>query len=354
MKRLISVFLALLYISALLSGCSSKTPASPSSTASPSESSPVATEPVPTLALTAAPEPPDKEGYVTGNSNSNLNRGGIIVKQDDWIYYSGLYDGFYKSRIDGSEKTKLTDSVAFYINIVNEWLYYCTMDKNGNPGPTKKIKTDGTGEVDLGDMKASYLNIVGDWIYYKSPSGDPYDNWDDPLFRMRYDGTEKSLVFDDKSMNVFILDDWIYYSNQNDKPVFTKIRTDGTDKTEIADGGFYWVHVDDNYIYYISWIGGISFLFKMKPDGNDKSKIAEFYSSELSISEPWIYYENGSDNKKLYRIRTDGSHNEKVYDYNAYQIYVVDDLLYCWLISDPPSNNLFLIDTDKKAPIEIK
>lgn len=357
MRKLIAVFLAILFVLTFLYGCGAKTPTSQTSTALPTESTPLPTQPVPTPSPTEAIEPPETAKYARGNSNGNLNQGGPIVKQGDWIYYSGVYDALYKSRPDGSEKTKLTDSVAFYINIVDDWIYYCTMDKKGNPGHTMKIKTDGTGETELGELHASYLNIVGAWIYFKLSDGVQIENSYHPLYRMKFDGTEKTLVFEDRSEDIFIFDDWLYYRNTNDKPVLTMMRTDGTERTEIGDSGFLWNYVDENYIYYFDWIEGTAMLFKEKPDGSENIKIAEMESSKYVISGSWIYYENEADERKLYRIRTDGSEKEKLCDLIPYNIYVTDGVVYCIFMTDQHTTNnlnLFYVDTEGKGVTEIK
>lgn len=75
-----------------------------------------------------------------GNTNGNINNGGIAAQQGDWIYYDN--DGLYKIKTEGTEKIKICDDVARYINAAGNWIYYCNdadMDK------LYKIKTDGTG-----------------------------------------------------------------------------------------------------------------------------------------------------------------------------------------------------------------
>jgi len=360
LKKLMSVMLALLLASTILYGCGTKTPTSPSSATVPSASAPSPTQPLPTTASTSAPADPavpsDSNKYVTGNSNVNLNAGGVIARQGDWIFYSGLYDGFYKSKADGTMKTKLSDSIGLYLNIVEDWIYYCTWDKKGNLGPARRMKTDGTEEMDLSIGNASYMNIVGEWLYYKVPGGAIMENYDDELYRIRLDGTEQSLITDDRSTDIFIFDEWIYFRNQNDKPVLTKMRTDGTEKSAIGDSGFYWIYVDENYIYYITLKNETSTLNKMYADGTGNEEIADIRISHglVSFSESWIYYPNESDEDKLYMIKIDGSGNEKINDNIATRIYVLDDLLFCTIQANPPNDNLFRIFTDGTGMIELK
>ena len=70
-----------------------------------------------------------------GNTEGNITNGGMAVKQDDWIYYceydaSANYPGapnnssIWKMRSNGSNKTKLINVEASYLNIKGDWIYY--------------------------------------------------------------------------------------------------------------------------------------------------------------------------------------------------------------------------------------
>lgn len=75
------------------------------------------------------------------NKEINLTIGGIFVQSGDWIYYSNHSDKhkLYKTKKDGTGKTKLNDDYIFHINLVGDWVYY----SNGEY-ELYKIKTDGT------------------------------------------------------------------------------------------------------------------------------------------------------------------------------------------------------------------
>jgi uncharacterized membrane protein YqiK len=47
-------------------------------------------------------------------------------------------------------------------------------------------------------------------------------------------------------------------------------------------------------------------LYKIKTDGKEMQKLNEEKSYDIEVRGDWIYYCN-SDNKKLYKIRTDGT-----------------------------------------------
>ncbi|GEM_PF-3816479 len=73
-------------------------------------------------------------------------------------------------------------------------------------------------------------------------------------------------------------------------------------------------------IIFITVIRIMSILFsnyigqwKMKTDGSQKQRVCSdlvYYS--IAVSNNWIYYSNYSDNGKLYKIKTDGTHKQKV------------------------------------------
>ncbi|MCG8539516.1 MAG: DUF5050 domain-containing protein [Clostridia bacterium] len=87
----------------------------------------------------------------------------------EWIYYSNKSDSvevssdafsvtggkLYKIKVDGTEKTKLTDIIASDIDVTSEWIYFAEYRDNGsrNYEIRRKIKTDGTNLTDVEFIK---------------------------------------------------------------------------------------------------------------------------------------------------------------------------------------------------------
>ena len=63
---------------------------------------------------------------------------------DGYIYYSNENDAgkLYKSKLDGTEKEKLSDIVPSTINIINNWIYF--LNPQDSKGTIYKIRIDGT------------------------------------------------------------------------------------------------------------------------------------------------------------------------------------------------------------------
>ena len=92
----------------------------------------------------------------------------------DWIYYcSGEYKGpgggrLFKIKTNGTEKTKLSDDILSQINVIGNWIYVATYEENANGIVQEmyKMKTDGTGRTKITNDKLGEMNVVDDWIYY--------------------------------------------------------------------------------------------------------------------------------------------------------------------------------------------
>ncbi|WP_432664426.1 DUF5050 domain-containing protein [Wukongibacter baidiensis] len=146
---------------------------------------------------------------------------------DDWIYYINKSDNgnLYRMKIDGSDRTKITDRFVSGMIIIDDWIYYYQKEADDFDFNTYKIRTNGKDETKIDDYKWLELlrsKIYNGCVYYKKYS-------DGNLYKMKTDGTEETMILND-SINAFsIVDDWIYYSLSNESNVY-RIKIDGTSK----------------------------------------------------------------------------------------------------------------------------
>lgn len=303
------------------------------------------------------------KGY--GNTSGNIANQGWVAENNGWVYYSNSADKFslYKMRPDGAEKTKLNDMISYNINVYGGWVYYIgPKEKEGSEeflaeygmikGALYKTREDGTETVKVSDKTNKFM-IANGWIYFKStedgtikkmridgtqltPVTDDRpgeltiaDGWiyytnkndENALYRICTDGTEKTFITQDHAVSVNITDGWVYYANVDAEdaslPIY-KIRVDGTEKTELTDSGGQFVNVSDGWVYYFCLMDGA--LHKMRTDGTEDAAISSSQVVTINIAGGWIYYFNISeevnevtiDNIKLYRMKLDGTQNERV------------------------------------------
>ncbi len=289
-----------------------------------------------------------KGGNTVGNSCANSLCHGNVTSQGDWIYlvdHGGDHD-LYRVKKDGSEKQLVTSGSVTSINVVDEWIYFHR--ESGTKG-LYRIRLDGTGETLLATGTYYWVQVSGDKIYYA-----PFSQ-NGPLYRMNTDGSEPRQIGGTECSNVNISGDTVYYLNTVDRFIY-KMRTDGSGKQLVSDevrnpsnltllDGYLYVtgnysiykvnpkngsvqqfKEDDRQKMYINSYDGTLYFYevdlsdgaltysicRMQPDGMKKSTVlsnitlpeANIY---LNVSDGWIYFPNGADNNRMYKIKTSGA-----------------------------------------------
>lgn len=259
-----------------------------------------------------------------GNSNGNINNGGIAAKQGDWIYFTSG-ESIYKEKIDGSERVLIINAHANSINVVNDWIYYSAQTYRNDF--LYKVKTDGTLEMSLFETNSgdwiSGIHIVGDWIYFSVRSIENKSL--NKLYKMKTDGSETKIIEIDNAEFLNFEGDWIYYANRGDEWDIYKMRIDGSERTKLSTESVIEMNISDGWIYYISI--GDSKIYKMKFDGTNILKLSDERASDLNVSEDWIYYHNLKD-YKLYKMKLDGTGKIKLHDDTASAPNIVGDEIY--------------------------
>lgn len=289
-----------------------------------------------------------------GNSWGNTANYGYAALDGDWQYMSVYDEGIFKIKNDGSEKVRLNDKAASYLNVSDGWLYY---SNTYNTSETEKqtlyrMKTDGSSKTRLTDHQVSYVNQMGEWIYYINitDGGRPYriglsgkncqklsndpvitlyaeDGWlyfqkkaDNKLYKMRTSGTDvKKLTDSVNKYNEFLqkIGEWIYYyATENSKKGIYKMKADGSGKQLVAATSFEYINIYGGVIYYSDFSMN---LFKIDEAEKTRVKIGTGIESDLNIAGDWIYYTQYVENydedttdATEYRIKTDGSVKQKI------------------------------------------
>ncbi len=115
-----------------------------------------------TVGDVSSAEDTDYEHERVGFSQSGC---GLIAEDDKGnIYYRSELDNWYlyKSKADGSAKTKICEDVADDINVLDDYIYYTNYKDNFN---VYRIKTDGTERQKLVDTYCSGLRVTENYMY---------------------------------------------------------------------------------------------------------------------------------------------------------------------------------------------
>lgn len=261
-------------------------------------------------------------GYPIGNTRGNILNGGLAAVWGEWIYYTDDQENgdLYKIKLDGTQKTKLSQDTPSYINVSEDWVYY----SNNMDGKLYKIKTDGSQRTKLSDDTCRMTTLSGDWIYYVNASDS------NSIWKVSTDGKQIIKLSGDYAWSLNVVGDTIYYVNADENNRIYKMNDDGSGKSRINDSvSASMMLVFDDTIFYADYSSSSSFnIYKMKTDGTGNMKIVDDLCINFNFDGEWIYYTNGKDNYSLYKIRPDGTGKLKFNNNHSTSINLVSDWVY--------------------------
>ncbi|MBV1709549.1 MAG: DUF5050 domain-containing protein [Erysipelothrix sp.] len=280
-----------------------------------------------------------------GNTNGNLANFGYKVKVRDGIVFANSRDHMriYRSKSDGSLVSKLSDRGGVYLNVLDEWVYFMSLDDDY---AIVRVKSDGSAEqVVSSNAVFPYggMIIINGWIYYvnaddgnriykMTADGSINEMFIDVSAR-RINGSEQGLVYievsdventlvvaDLKSAErkvlvqdvgelAVVFDDWVYFNKKSDANKLYRVSLDGSNESKVNDIRVYALNENNGRLYF-SDLDQNYRLSSAKLDGSDMKIVSEDMSSDLLFLDGWLYYLNHSDSGREYRIK--GNDKEKV------------------------------------------
>lgn len=190
----------------------------------------------------------------TGEKNNEaLNNASNLRVYDGSIYYTDYKDdGYYKTDVYFSNKTKILDNVTSNVNVYEGKIYWgdnidvniAELDGSGivtyKDAGSQYMVIDGTEKYTNGTMSRSDINgknsktigslpvfdfvVDGEWIYFTEMNVNLSKR---PLYKMKTDGSELTLLDSSKVLGFSLVGDWLYCLSDGKS---FKIKTDGTDK----------------------------------------------------------------------------------------------------------------------------
>ena len=260
-----------------------------------------------------------------GNSSGNISNKGLVAEYNDWIYYSNHNDLYrlYKVKKDGTEKTRLSDQKALYINVMGGWVYFKDDHR------LYRVRTDGTEFTMLDDSAYGHVMVGNDgWIYYTSSFN---------VGRINYDGKNSTyLVTDYFSVNPIIDNNDIYFTYGR-YPEYTQLRKYNLDSktvTPLTKENISHLNIHGDFLYYINLEK--QKIYKLSKDGLIKNEFISDWAESLNIYNDWIYYVNSED-RYIYRVKLDGSQKQNVNTTPSTNINIISD----WIYYEDPTTNKF-------------
>lgn len=267
-----------------------------------------------------------------GNTTGNLLNGGFIVQKDNWLYYTKNGTNIYKSRIDGTEETKLADAKdCRSINVIGDYIFYVSQNtsENSSENDSKtasifRINTSGNNKTvfnttleDTDKAAYPYVKVVGKSLYYSPEKkflskGNAY--FYNELYKLDIDKGTSDKVSGYYFDTIDIENDYIYFTRLGDKKI-CKMNSDGENEEYISGCEGEILYVSSGWIYYKGVDGN---TYRVKTDGTSKTKIIDLSSTSIPNGENIYYVSPGQNN--LYQLHKTNINGAEDTSFNAYKV----------------------------------
>ena len=194
---------------------------------------------------------------------SNYMNHGKIRYEGSWIYSSGFdSDGsrhLYKLKEDGSEKTKLSDTIGKYITLNNGWIYCIAYNSASKKFDSiMKMRMSGSSEKKIVKLKKgydeiNYMFIHDDKIYYTMQKKLKSGSYDNKLYCCTLSGKKTKVVLNKAVYYPYIIGDYIYYQDDANYSKLTRCDLQGNNEEVICEDVVYSYIFDGKMIYYTSY-----------------------------------------------------------------------------------------------------
>ena len=203
-----------------------------------------------------------------------------ITVTKKWIYYY-KNDNLYRVKLDGTDRTKVTDKKISYYCIDGNWIYYIYETESNQYIAKMKLNGEKNTRLAKADETNYYetLYVKGGKIYYIFTKTE--DNYDETYYlgKMNKNGKNSEQVFkiDTNIQFINMQEDGIYYiTSENYEEYSIKfIKYNGTDKTTIKKTTeAININVTEDWIVYLGEDEDYNIKLKMiKPDGKKEKEL---------------------------------------------------------------------------------
>ena len=187
----------------------------------------------------------------------------ICDGKDGYIYYRSESDGWklYKTKPDGSEKTKLSNRVPECIIVLGGWVYFCDFTDSFL---VYKVRTGSTGETKLVDGYCNDLYVAESGMYLDMRNS----NNSPQIYHADLDGKNMTRLVPDVSLLYYYKYKGRIYLGSGQLGVYD-IKT-GTEKV-LTETYVHNVSVDDTGIYF--WVADKGEFHRLDSDGGNDTVI---------------------------------------------------------------------------------
>lgn len=292
-------------------------------TISSTNSFPTSTTSIPTI------EPINDVVY---NHSANIVNGGFCC-YDDGQYYFGDSELKKSSFISSNDQITIYNGSTYYLNPVDDYLYFTTPNENNS---ICRVKKDGSNFEVLYNNPCHELTYYEGWLYFCSNMGG--ENYH--ICRMNPDNLEVKILYDCREWYMSIYNDRIFFCNCDDNYNIYSMNLNGTDCKPIYYGECYDLCIANNKIYFSKGAQSRQ-LYRIDLDGSNLSLLRDSYTIYTNYRDDKLYYVDSDG--LLCKCNLDGSQSEIVQNLSSYSFVVLlPDKIICSFDRKLEKNIIFL------------
>lgn len=234
------------------------------------------------------------DGYDGGNTGSNLYNNGLFCEHDGLLYFSNPDDHFrlYVMQRDGSDLKKLSDDVASYINVDDNYVYYTRSNASN-------------------DSQFSFLHIETN-----------------SLCRVKKSGSKVTILDHDPDLYASLVGNYVYFLHygKSDATTLYRVKIDGKEDEKIDGSPIYPCTTQGRYLYY-SGVEGDRSIYRMDTETGQRTLFFACDSWNPVIDSGYFYYMVPTDDYAIYRTNMTDLSTQKLTNDRADCFLVSGDTL---------------------------
>lgn len=216
--------------------------------------------------------------------------------------------------------------------------------------PVVKLEITPPGSGNLAGNTANRGMVVEQegWIYYLRKADSLAGEKEETIWRFRPDRIlSDQLVADQEAWDLNIAPEGLYYANWSDNHTLYLATLDGGSAKRLTDSPVQQLSFTQDRIVFVR----NRQIYKMPRSGGMAVQINEDEAENVVAWGDWIYYANGSDGFKPYRVRLDGTGRMKISNDETLFLVVAGEWLFYSNLSDGEKLYRVKIDGTNRSKI---
>ena len=257
---------------------------------------------------------PKNPSSASGNTQGNLNSGGMFCENDGIIYFANPYDNYslYSMNSDCSNPKQISPDHCSYINVYDRFIYYVKDNTSysstllsGEPYGIIRCKLNGSHYEPLHKNFSNDLSLSGNTLIFNSPAEGKM-----VTYSVNIDGSNMKVISERDVPNTSFTGNEIYYSNPTSETLANhyiyKMNIEDGQSVPCLDANTYMTNYINGVLYYIDLDNNYA-LTAYNTSTRAKRIITNERVVLYNIYENVIFYQEETGDHSVKRIYLDGT-----------------------------------------------